>query len=78
MKNLVDGMDYVTASYGEVTSSSLTEKGQKFVPFSFYHKDIESFLKLIFVRETERLGAVKEFKENVSRSETYRGRKKAD
>ena len=31
------GMDYVTASYAGVAGPSLTEKEQKFVPFSFIH-----------------------------------------
>ena len=35
--HLGGGMDYVTASYAEVVSSSFPEKELKFLPFSFIH-----------------------------------------
>ena len=35
--HLGGGMDCVTASYAGVAGSSLSEKEQKFVPFSFIH-----------------------------------------
>ena len=46
-KDLGGGMDCVTASYAGVAGSSLTEKVQKFVPFSFIHNPPLPYLYLI-------------------------------
>ena len=42
--HLGEGMDCVTALYAGVAGSSLTEKGQKFVPFSFIHNPPSLYL----------------------------------